>query len=833
VYKLLQLLRKLFFGIAFLLAIMLLASTVYFRHYKQEILEQAVSEVAKQLQCCIKVNNLGLTIFASFPKLNLVLHKVVIAHPTEDTKPLLEADKVSCSLDILSFLKGNYSIDELGLEHGSIHWVVQQASLGWLQKSGQQVKKKRKATNFSINLTKLQLKDIQVTYANTTPQANTPYYNIIHIDDIVADLAFAPDQLDTKINGQAVLSQFIYHNKVYAPKLPIAVKVKLSYRYPQNCFHIHASQFNTNLGTLLLEGHYSHEVNGSINMRVKGKQISVKNLWDCWPASAKSYLVPWQIDGMLALDLGISRKAGKDHKTSMQGIINLSEMQATCKGLADKITLGQVKGELQIPEIQNLSTASLYLEEQSIVWGHSAIIGKLKIKNLQELYCTYQGHIKFSLATLAQCWPVTPVTNVGGCIQGNFNLGVNIHQVANQGVLAQALKLEAKLDTEGIRFSYNQLPCSLQDQANSLLLSEQSLLIKNMLGKLGSGSWALQGTLHNWLNLLQTVPSPVTLAGKFYTDFLDVDALVAVSNPQKLNPPSRFTIAPNLEGSLVCDIQELRYKSFRSKQLSGKLHIKDQRLTGKDISLKFAGGQTTVNGFLDTHTDTIHIHSMVKLHGVDAGKLFANFNNFQQDFLKDEHLRGSIFADLVLDMDADQQGQIHWDSLKADMAIQLHEARLLNFPPLQKLSDYIAEEHLGQLRFAALKNHIHIENKLIYIPPMDTYSNITHIQLSGIHSFDGQLNYNLVVPLANLKPQKLAQEIDTMDAETLAGLKLHLKLEGDSKHYQISYDKEALKKDLKNNLQQQGKILKEIFKGQYVAKQRKKELSSGDYFDFE
>jgi hypothetical protein len=196
-------------------------------------------------------------------------------------------------------------------------------------------------------------------------------------------------------------------------------------------------------------------------------------------------------------------------------------------------------------------------------------------------------------------------------------------------------------------------------------------------------------------------------------------------------------------------------------------------------------------------------------------------------------LGGSIFADLVLNIQTDKQWRVNWDSLTADMAIQVHNGILRNFAPLQKLSEYVTEEHLSHLRFSALKNNIQVKNKTIYIPPMDIYSNITQIQLSGTHTFDGQLAYNLVVPLANFKREAMLPAIETVGEESLAGLNLHLKLTGDTKNYKLSYDTEALKASLKANFGKQGKALKAILQGQYTEKKKVKELATDEYFDFD
>jgi hypothetical protein len=829
VYKLLQFIRRLLLATTLLLATIALASIIYLYHYKEQIIERVVSGLSKKLEYPIKIKKVGFTILDSFPKLSLVLNEVTIQYPLPNETPLLKANKVYCSLDIRAFLKGKYMIDELGLEHGTIDWVSNKPYPAWLQPSKQPSKSNLQA-DFSIQLTKIQLKAMQVAYLDTNKNGSR---YVLQAVNMVAYLNLRADQLYAELHGKVDLGPITYQGRTYEKKLPFVLQTKLSYQYKSKRFKVHTSQIKSSLGSWMLQGHWTNQANGSVDMTVQGNQISMHDLLTYWSAGYASHPAPYQVQGTLGLDWRIKKKAGKHNKTHIQGDITLSDSQVKFRGWDTPIQFGQVKGQLDVPDIQNPSTSSLALEEQAIAWGDSKITGNLKIKDLAAFNCEYQSQIKLSLGSLAKLFPKVNLRNVGGFLKGTFYLQANMQQLFKNLSIDQVSKLDAKLTTDGVCFTYNRVPFVLEDQSNNLILNEHSLAIKNMLGKMGSGEFALQGTLNNYWGFLKPDAASVSWEGKLYADCMDLDALIASEGKAASTPLRHFSIPANWQGAWVCDIQKLHYRRFQGKQVCGKLLIKDQKLIGQDLSLGFAGGKVSLNGFLDTRTDSLHIHTLARLQGVELSRLFYSFNNFQQEFLKDEHLGGTLLADLVLDMYIDQQGHINWDALKADIAIQLHQAVLHHFAPLQKLSEYVSEQHLSHLYFAALKNHIQIKNKIIHIPPMEIYSNITRIQLSGTHSFEGRLAYRLVVPLANFKKKSLPQEIDQLEGESLAGLNLYLKLEGDSKNYQVSYDKEALKADLKSNLGKQGKILKDIFQGQYVEKKKNKELSSQEYFDFD
>ncbi len=438
-----------------------------------------------------------------------------------------------------------------------------------------------------------------------------------------------------------------------------------------------------------------------------------------------------------------------------------------------------------------------------------------------------------NLASLRQMGVLKGLYPAGGWLLGDCQLKANLRQLSNQMPLHQVCKLSGQFSTQGIYFTLNQTTCKLQDQTCSLVLEDEGLMFKNLLAKIGTGNVVLQGKLRNLWHFLWDRQAPLYVTAKLYADYLDLDALLSADSQAIQDPGKHFTISPYWVAELVCDIHELRYKRFHSKQIQGKLTIKDQKVSSEHLGVSFAGGKATLNGFVDTHADSLHLYSLVKLQGLQLDRLFDSFNNFGQSLLREEHLEGRIFGDVVLHIQADKQWHINWDTFTANLAIQVHQGVLRNFAPMQRLTEYVAAEHLSHLRFSPLKNTIQVKNKTIHIPPMDIDSNITPMQLSGTHTFDGKLAYNLVIPLANFKRKEIFQEIENIGEERLAGLNLHLKLVGDIHDYQVIYDTEALKAGLKVDLGKQGKALKEIFQGQYVDKKKVKELATDEYFDFD
>jgi hypothetical protein len=168
------------------------------------------------------------------------------------------------------------------------------------------------------------------------------------------------------------------------------------------------------------------------------------------------------------------------------------------------------------------------------------------------------------------------------------------------------------------------------------------------------------------------------------------------------------------------------------------------------------------------------------------------------------------------------------ETLIADITTTIKNGELNNFEPMQRLRKYLDDDGLDHLRFADLKNDIHIEKKTVYIPQMIVQSNVTTIQISGTHGFDQQIDYRIITPLINKKKINLEEAgnaIETLDGQT----KLYLKIIGTTADYKVIYDTEAVKKKIVADLKKEVEELKDAFKNKGLKKKKTLELSTEEF----
>jgi hypothetical protein len=331
---------------------------------------------------------------------------------------------------------------------------------------------------------------------------------------------------------------------------------------------------------------------------------------------------------------------------------------------------------------------------------------------------------------------------------------------------------------------------------------------------------------------------PIGIETDLKSNFLDLDQLFALgfgkTGKQGAGSPEyEFTISRNIFLNFNCNVNAMRYKRFHATKMKGDLLVKNQMAVSRGITLKSMGGELSLSGIVDAkNPKAIDVVSSFNLKGIQLDSIFYVFENFNQDFIMDKHLKGNTDATVTLEMVLNPSLRLFQETLIADISTNIKNGQLNNFEPMQKLNKYLDDDGLNKIRFSDLKNDIHIENKTIYIPQMEVRTNVTSLKLSGTHTFDQRIDYHIVAPLRNRIKIKEADAEGAFE-EDPTGAKIYLKITGTTDNYRVSYDTDAVKKKIVSDLKNEVQELKDAFKNKGAKKKKELELEEGEYFEWE
>jgi hypothetical protein len=319
--------------------------------------------------------------------------------------------------------------------------------------------------------------------------------------------------------------------------------------------------------------------------------------------------------------------------------------------------------------------------------------------------------------------------------------------------------IDVTLDTLSTKMKLH--PLRFHDFRGNIHYEDQHIVVKDFHGEIGTTNFNFD--LNYYLGDNQEIKKRDNyLALK--ANYIDYDALFKFDlDPPK---PTEFVtsttedVKAHAEAFNIYELPftDMRFKADIAHFIYHKLDLQnikaDLRTTPNHymyidtLVMDAAGGNIRLNGYFNG-SDPKHIYMQPDLvmNNVDLDKLLFKFENFGQDHLISENLQGKltsrikgkvrVYPDMVPDL----------DQSTLEMDVKVLNGRLKNYDPMLALSDYVKNKNLRNIRFDTLQNNLNIEKGTIHIPKMTIESTLGHMELSGSHDSDQNINYYLRIPL--------------------------------------------------------------------------------------
>lgn len=796
----------------------LLAAGLYVYQHRDQITAKAFQAVMTKMTYPAQAKKVQISLWKGFPQLSLLLNQVTVQDPSSHQKNILVANQINCAFNLIHLMRGKYIIDHVIIEQGTLN-------LSTRKELPSNMTRTASLPQLPLTCKKLMLKNITLLYAKSGKQ---PFTLQTHIRNAEASMNISQSKISMQVVGQVIIQQLTYQHLQYQTNTPFSIHGQLNYDFASQLLILTSGSIKQPAYTLQVQGSWCVQGPTPLaDLQISTQQIDIEQVMPWLPPALSKQITPYQPQGKLACQA----QWKEQDQSTLQINFRYQEGSIQLKGTKERLQIARLVGALLLPIGPTVNVGNLQITECMATIGSSELQGSFSIMNFQQPHLQAHTFLKLDLPTLAQAFSYTTLTHLTGELTGNMDFQVGLEELRHPTSHPSPLLLVGSLKTKNVAFNYKQTKFQLRD-TTTLFNQDGSWSIPELVGQLDGKTFVLTGQLNQGSALLLPEKRPIHFRAKLYTDYLALDKLLAKEKPSfKTEPGMDFTISPRISGELTCDVDELVYKNFHGKKLRGKLQINNQLLRAVDLACGFGGGNMRLAGTLNTKSSYLEIATKASLQNVQLATLFYTFENFNQHFLIDKHLGGELSSDITVSMRADKKLNVDTSSIHADMSVKLQHGVLKNFEPLQRLSSYVSEKDLHCLHFSNLKNNIHIQDQTIYIPSMEVHTSITSIQLSGTHTFNGKIDYDLVIPLQQADPKEIQQKFTEIDETALGGLNLYLKLEGNVKDYALHHDNTLLKKELKENLKRQGNLLGNLLKGKAVKKQDK-ELATDEYFDF-
>lgn len=803
-----------------LIGIIIFAALLYAN--RESIKLAVLSEANTYLNEPVDVGSIDVSL-KKFPYASLVFTDVYCrGAQAADQDTLLYSRQVFFEFDLWNVFSENLKIKHISLQDGTLH-IIRPAN----GKPNYEIWKTDTSSTSSIfTLEQVQLNNFKTFYLEEKAQFEVKG----HTQQLELKGSFAADDFQIETQGNLDIDKLKYQDSTYLRNISARPYFTLSGNSQTENTKVQISN-----GILKLDQHnIAFEVGITTDTTIVKANFKQSRLEELQTLIAEQ---KWysskdiSLKGIASTEFSGTFITDKSPEYSLQ----FSTSNTTLSGINGS-SLNNVKctGTYSIKNERDQLNISTFEAEGKT----GTIKGSLSIDNLDKPGVNLELQSDLALAEWLIFIPIDTITQPEGTAIVNLKFRNQFQSLQN--IKPEELKrasASGSLQLKDASFTFKNANKGIRNLNANLDFAGNDLRVNSFSFETGTSDISLDGTFENVLNFIYFKDQRLRIDTRVRSkELLMEDFLADGQTSSKTSQEYSISFVKNLDLALDLKVDKFRFSEFSAEKISGQLGIKNGVVKGENISLLANEGSYAGDFTIDTRTENYYILA-ANLNGkkINVHQLFNSFSNFGQDVIKAENIYGT--ADLSVQYFSRMSPGLDIDVSTIEMTsnLKIKDGNLKNYDPLMALSDFAAIDELKDVRFATLENNISIKDSRIFIPGMNINSNVMDMGLAGSHGFNNSIDYSIRLKLSDVlfnsrKRQKKHTEFDdhltVMESEDNPNV--FLKMTGSVDNPIISLDKKGVGKSINNDLKQQGKQLKNIFKKE--DKEDKKE-DSGIQFD--
>jgi AsmA-like C-terminal region len=823
----LRTLKKVIIYLSLTIAVVLIGLTLSVYFYKDRIIQQFIREANKNLNTPVKVGKVDISAWNDFPNLAIVFSDVYIedSHPGE--YPLFTATTVSFYLNPIEAWRGDYSVRGLQITGSETNLKIDPTGLENFIIVKPQPEKNEGSISFDLK--NVRLKGTKVSFHDQ----QTHLHHIFSSEKLIASISLKDDLYDILAKGDVTTNQIGIGNSLFLKDKLFDAEARLEYDDVRKNLLIKPSLLTINKSSFDVKGNYNFKQKNLIDLDAAGKKTDFQTLLSLMPQNVVKDLIKYQSAGNVYFNVSLKGEIGEHHSPFVSLSFGCKNARFYHPDYQSKIEHANLEGSFASPSMTDLSHAQLFLRKINGELNGKAFDANFSIKEFNDPVVALDFKGNLDAGSILNFYPIPGVKKLSGEIKADVSFDGKISLLKRRST-AQRVRTRGLIDMRDLQLTIGKEAVNFKNLNGTLQFNNNDLALSDVRGQLERSDFQLNGFFKNVITFLLFEDQPIGIETDLTSNLIDLDQLFELGFGAGSSQEINFHISPDLHLNFNCNVKVLKYKRFLARDLKGDLLVKNQMAVSRNITLRTMGGDLSVNGIVDSkNSHAIDVVSSFKLNGIHVDSIFYIFHDFDQTFIESKHLKGQTTADVSLEMTLNEKLNLYPETLIADIGAVIKNGELNHFEPMQALKKYLDDEGLSQLRFADLKNDIHIENKTILIPQMEVRSNVTTISLSGTHTFDQHIDYRVVAPLHNKKKIDSDEAFGAIEQDNAGRTKVFLKIVGTTSKYTVSYDKAAVKKKIVSDLKKEVNELKDAFRAKGKKKKKEVELEKEEYFDWD
>lgn len=791
--------------------LILLSGMVISLFFQEQVKNAFENEINRQLATEFRVDGrIKLSVIRNFPNASITFHDVVIegSLPGADNR-FLEAKEVSLVINLWKMIRGKYDINKVLINKSTINLVRDKYGKVNYDLLRETEAQDEPSGNFNLDIQNAAIKRTHIRYADL--QNN--HLAELSIDKSSLSLKFQDEKTMLQSNFQIHTDSIFTGGYQYLVNQEMVLNIGLEIDRGKSSYLVTGPLIKIGDDEYSMQGEIKQIKGGnSIDLKIKGDDIGLQSLIAFVPGIKNGALRDFDSEGRLEFNFMAQGNLTESEFPHLEAEFSLADGKITHHKMRKDFKNVQFAGKFSNGASNSNRTSRLDIDHFTATLDDNPFEFQFNLLNFTDPNVSIGLTAQYDLNLIMPIFETEELNRFSGSVYfDKISVTGRLADITNERNLNQ-LAASGKILLNDVGFEYQEK--EFENINAQLELHFNQLEIPNFQLETGHSDILIDGRINNFLMVVSGIINhQQTLAQvdlRVRSEELDIDDLLFEAKVEEVSDiPSgeadreaknKLNIFTKTEGNLVVDIKKFNYREFDAEQLFVSIHLSPEKIEITELQANTLEGRIEATGETKVLDGELLLSkNKVNCYGLNIEQLFADCENFDQNFITDEHLRGKVWSVIDIRLLWNKELVFLEDEMEMKASIEIQDGELINFEPLEDLGSFVKVKELNYIKFHRLNNDILIKNSNITIPAMVIKSTALNLILAGEHTFNNDIEYYFKINLMDVLARKMKfgkMDLEEADKELNGIINLYVAMTGTVNDYSFKSNKKLVKEKL-------------------------------------
>ncbi len=752
--------KTLFKVLGIVVVVLLAAMIVLPMIFKDEIVTMVEKEANKNLKAELAFDDVGLSMFRSFPDFTLTLEGLTVTgEKAFEGTELANIGEFLVTVDLWSVIAGDaIRIEEIGLSEPRIHVkVLEDGRANYdIVKSTPDTAAEEETSETGggvrIGLKEYYVEDGVLLYED---DAMGMYMGLSGLDhNGSGDFTASEFELDSETEVDA--ASFSFGGVTYLSEAEVAIDAIFGMNMAEMIFTFKDNTVSVNDLTLGFDGQIAMP-EGSIvtNLDFQTRETDFKTLLSLVPAIYAREFASVETSGKMGLKGHVK---GHYNENAYPGFgldlvvkdarFDYPDLPASVENINVALNVQRDKGPSLDNTVIDLSKFHMDVAENPI----DATLNLRTPMSDPDIKCSVKSQL--SLEKLSEAIPMEEGEKYQGTITADLDIDGQMSDIEQRRY--ERFKAKGELHVLDMLYSSPSLPYEVAVNELYFKFSPQALRLTKFDSRIGESDLKASGQVTNYLAYaLKDEP----LAGNFTvnSDRFDLNELMVEAEQGSVEKEEKkaeseeessemgvVAVPENVNFSMNASVGELIWDNISMKNVRGGIDIRNETATLNEFYMELLKGTVTVNGSYSTQRiEKPQVDFSYDIKKMDIKETAETFVTVDKMAPIAKKARGRFSSDMTLDCALNEKMAPIENSIDGSGTVRSEKVRFENLKILEKASKVLKIDNFAEKGIRDINIGFEVHDGKVRVKPYDIKVDGIKATISGTTSFDRSIDYTV------------------------------------------------------------------------------------------